>query len=329
MTGVVGRLTRLSNILGILNGASLQVQASSGHQHSIRQLNMDYKIIHRGAPNTIDHRIFYEKDGNLISPFHDIPWLASDGEEKVYNMVVEVPRWTNSKMEIATAEPLNPIKQDTKKGKLRYVANSYPFKGYIWNYGAIPQTWEDPGHEDTRTNCNGDNDPIDVCEIGERVCNRGDIIQVKVLGVLAMIDEGETDWKVIAIDVNDPQAKHFKDLNDVEKLKPGYLKDTRKWFRIYKVPDGKPLNTFAFDGKFQDKKYAEDVIAETHHYWLDLIQNKAKNDLDRTTTTVENSPTYINQKEAQAIVAKHPEVGPAVEVTDEKTTKWCYVEDIE
>merc|ERR1712136_710535 len=143
-------------------------------------------------------------------------------------------------------------KQDTKKGKLRYVANSYPFKGYIWNYGAIPQTWEDPGHEDTRTNCNGD------------------IIQVKVLGVLAMIDEGETDWKVIAIDVNDPQAKHFKDLNDVEKLKPGYLKDTRKWFRIYKVPDGKPLNTFAFDGKFQDKKYAEDVIAETHHYWLDL-----------------------------------------------------------
>ena len=54
-------------------------------------------------------------------------------------MVVEVPRWTNSKMEIATKEELNPIKQDVKKGKLRFVANSYPFKGYIWNYGAIPQ----------------------------------------------------------------------------------------------------------------------------------------------------------------------------------------------
>ena len=27
-------------------------------------------------------------------------------------------------------------------GKLRYVANCFPHHGYIWNYGAIPQTWE-------------------------------------------------------------------------------------------------------------------------------------------------------------------------------------------
>ena len=25
---------------------------------------------------------------------------------------------------------------------LRYVANCFPHHGYIWNYGAIPQTWE-------------------------------------------------------------------------------------------------------------------------------------------------------------------------------------------
>ena len=33
---------------------------------------------------------------------------------------------------------------------------------------------------------------------------------MKVLGILAMIDEGETDWKVIVINVDDPEAK---DLN--------------------------------------------------------------------------------------------------------------------
>ena len=38
-------------------------------------------------------------------------------------MVVEIPRWSNAKMEIATKEVLNPIKQDTKKGKLRYRNN--------------------------------------------------------------------------------------------------------------------------------------------------------------------------------------------------------------
>lgn len=34
---------------------------------------------------------------------------------------------------------MNPIVQDTKKGKLRFVRNCFPHKGYIWNYGALPQ----------------------------------------------------------------------------------------------------------------------------------------------------------------------------------------------
>jgi hypothetical protein len=41
--------------------------------------------------------------------------------------------------QIATKEPLGPIKQDVKEGALRYVANSFPHHGYIWNYGALPQ----------------------------------------------------------------------------------------------------------------------------------------------------------------------------------------------
>ena len=34
---------------------------------------------------------------------------------------------------------MNPIKQDIKKGKLRFVNNCFPYHGYIWNYGALPQ----------------------------------------------------------------------------------------------------------------------------------------------------------------------------------------------
>lgn len=33
----------------------------------------------------------------------------------------------------------NPIKQDIKKGKLRFVRNCFPHKGYLWNYGAFPR----------------------------------------------------------------------------------------------------------------------------------------------------------------------------------------------
>ena len=78
-----------------------------------------------------------------------------------------------------------------------------------FNYGFLPQTWEDPSHLIEETGHPGDNDPIDLVEIGQRVPERGEVIAVKPLGVLALLDEGETDWKVIAIDTKDPLAKQL------------------------------------------------------------------------------------------------------------------------
>lgn len=45
-------------------------------------------------------------------------------------------------------------------------------------------------------NYQGDNDPVDVVEIGEAEVTMGSVTPVKPLGVLAMIDVGELDWKV-------------------------------------------------------------------------------------------------------------------------------------
>lgn len=52
-----------------------------------------------------------------VSPWHDIPLHLGDG---VFNFVVEIPKESSAKMEVATDEQHTPIKQDTKKGKLRY-----------------------------------------------------------------------------------------------------------------------------------------------------------------------------------------------------------------
>lgn len=76
----------------------------------------------------------------LVSSWHDVPLYAGDG---LLNFVCEIPKETSAKMELATDEIRNPIKQDTKKGKLRY----YPYN-INWNYGMLPQTWEDPDHVD-------------------------------------------------------------------------------------------------------------------------------------------------------------------------------------
>ena len=48
-----------------------------------------------------------------------------------------------------------------------------------------------------------------------QIATRGEVKQVKILGTVAMIDEGETDWKLFCIDVNDPLAK---DMNGKDEL---------------------------------------------------------------------------------------------------------------
>ncbi|CEL07354.1 Putative Inorganic diphosphatase [Aspergillus calidoustus] len=235
---------------------------------------MSYTVRKVGQPYTLEHRVYIEKDGVPVSPFHDIP-LYANPEQTILNMVVEIPRWTNAKQEISKEEFLNPIKQDVKKGKLRFVRNCFPHKGYLWNYGAFPQTWEDPNTVHPETKAKGDNDPLDVCEIGELVGYPGQIKQVKVLGVMALLDEEETDWKVIVIDVNDPLAAKLHDIEDVERHLPGLLRATNEWFRIYKIPDGKPENQFAFSGEAKNKKYAEEVIHECAEAWQKLISGSA------------------------------------------------------
>ncbi|XP_013773991.1 inorganic pyrophosphatase-like [Limulus polyphemus] len=301
------------------------LQIDTNRQNYLHQQKMSYSTVERGCPNSLEYRVYFRNELGPISPFHDIP-LFADKENKIYNMVVEVPRWTNAKMEINTKEPLNPIHQDLKKGKLRFVHNCFPHHGYIWNYGAFPQTWEDPGKVDASTGCKGDNDPIDVCEIGYRVASRGQVIQVKVLGTMALIDEGETDWKIIAIDVNDPLADQLNDIEDVEKHMPGFIQATHEWFKIYKMPDGKPQNQFAFDGEAKNKDFAEKVIEETHDNWQELIQSKTgKEELSCSNVNVEDSPCKISIDEAENIIKQSPEPGPAMP-RDQSVNKWHFVQ---
>jgi len=49
--------------------------------------------------------------------------------------------------------------------------------------------------------------------------------------------------------------------------KPGYLQKAYEWFRDYKLPDGKPPNKFAFDGKTQPRAYALKIVKENSELW--------------------------------------------------------------
>lgn len=58
-----------------------------------------YSVRKVAAPNTFEHRVYIEKDGVPVSPFHDIPLYANQ-DQTILNMVVEIPRWTNAKLEV-------------------------------------------------------------------------------------------------------------------------------------------------------------------------------------------------------------------------------------
>ena len=144
-----------------------------------------YTIVERGQLYTKDYRCYFKNasTNEYISPFHDIP-IFFDAEKKVLNAVIEVPRWSNAKMEISKTEKLNPIMHDLEKSQIRFVANIFPHHGYNWNYGFIPQTWDNPAIKCKFSGLNGDNEALDICEIGSAVQPTGTVLQIKVLGAI-------------------------------------------------------------------------------------------------------------------------------------------------
>jgi len=248
------------------------------------------QVLDSGENNTSEFRIHaVDKDGaKPISLWHDVSLVHIDpltNKPTPYlNFVCEIPKFSRKKFEIATDEVGNPIKQDEKKGQLREFK-----KGDIFfNYGCLPRTWEDPTfiHPDA-DGCRGDNDPVDVCDIGLRIVNPGQVRPVKVLGILCMIDEGEADWKIVAIDAEDKWAPYLNDIEDVERELPGTLNAIREWFRTYKIPDGKPPNRFGLGEKFMNKTYALGVIKECNHAWKELITGEKERKLAKHTEEVQ------------------------------------------
>lgn len=123
----------------------------------------------------------------------------------------------------------------------------------------------------------GDNDPLDVVEIGSKAHATGSVVAVKPLGVYAMIDDGELDWKVIAIAVDDAKAPLVNCVADVEVHFPGELDKILVWFRDYKKPDGKPENSFGYNNACKDAPFALDIVTETHGFYTALKSGKLAN----------------------------------------------------
>ena len=127
----------------------------------------------------------------------------------------------------------------------------------------------------------GDGDPLDVVEIGNEILEMGSVYKVKPIGTLAMIDDGEVDYKVIVIRDDDPAAAKIHTVGDIETHFKGTITGIREWFRWYKTPDkGVPQgkNTFGYDETILDTKQTSIIIEETHAAWQKLYNGDINND---------------------------------------------------
>lgn len=230
---------------------------------------LDKFEVKRFGDDPENHKYQLHYNGNRVSFWHDIPFK---GPGPTFHFVCEIPKGTTAKMEINKEAAGNPIIQDRKKGKLRFYKYN-PEVGSVVNYGAIPQTWESPDEPDAWTKIGGDNDPIDVVQVNAKPCTLGQVQRVEVLGAFALIDDGETDWKLIVQDTDDPDRvkapKGTKEVLDV--ISQERLTEIVEWFRNYKTAEGKPLNTFGLDERVISAKEALDVLLETNKQW-ELLQ---------------------------------------------------------
>ncbi len=122
--------------------------------------------------------------------------------------VIEIPKGSRKKYEL-----------DKETGyiildRVLYTATHYPA-----NYGFIPRTYGD------------DNDPLDVLLVCSEDLDPLTLVRAYPIGVIAMVDGGYRDEKIIAIPYNDPNYNMYKSIHELPKH---LFDEMRHFFSVYK-----------------------------------------------------------------------------------------------
>lgn len=150
--------------------------------------------------------------------WHDI----DPGTAELCNVIVEIPKFSKNKYEIDKETGLIAL------DRVMHSAQDYPF-----DYGFVPQTLWDDG------------DALDVLLLTTYPLLTGILVPTRPVGILNMIDDGDSDAKVIGVPAKDPRFNHVKDLGDIN---PHTLKEIEHFFATYKKVQNKTVETQGFEG---------------------------------------------------------------------------------
>lgn len=165
-------------------------------------------------------------------PWHGVP--AGKNVPRFVNAIIEIPQGSRCKYEI-----------DKDSGLLKLDRVIYSSFYYPTNYGFIPQTYGD------------DKDPLDILVITSLPVQALTLMEAKVMGVMQMVDNGDSDDKIIAVAANDPGVNHY---NNLEELPKHFFDELRHFFEEYKKLENKTVIVEEFGDKTAALKIIEDAI---------------------------------------------------------------------
>ncbi|MEK6898265.1 MAG: inorganic diphosphatase [Nanoarchaeota archaeon] len=145
---------------------------------------------------------------------------------KIVNAIIEIPKDSKIKFEL-----------DKKTGLMKLDRFLFSAMHYPGDYGFIPQTLWDDG------------DPLDIIVITGHPLYPGMLAETRVIGIVHMIDQGESDDKIVAVYEKDPRYKKVQSIKD---LPEHFLQELKHFFETYKELEQKEV-------KVSDIKGSEDA----------------------------------------------------------------------
>lgn len=207
----------MNKILTLAVAGALSSLAVVAHAETIGGLSFADTTRHAATMQpTDDYTIVGADELMALAP------LNTDGTIRA---IVEIPTGTSAKWEVSKDNP-KAVYWEYKNEKPRIVN----YLGYPGNYGAIPGTA-------LPKELGGDGDPLDVIVLGQAL-PRGEVVNVRLIGVLKMLDGGEQDDKLIAVLTEDSPFANIQNMAQLDSEFPGVSQIVGLWFANYKGPDG-------------------------------------------------------------------------------------------